>query len=143
MFDLTPSERRGALVLLALVVLGALADLVRLAPVPAPEPGEPPPAATAPARTGPGAREAGVAPRTDLNAAGEAELDRLPGIGPVLAARIVAHRRTHGPFRRPEELLAVPGIGPRLFGRLEPLVETRESRDSTGRTMQNARHPIE
>jgi competence protein ComEA len=47
-----------------------------------------------------------------------AELDALPGIGPVLAARIVEHRRAHGPFRRVEELRAVRGVGPRLFERL-------------------------
>ena len=49
-------------------------------------------------------------------------LDALPGIGPVLAARIVQHRREHGAFRDPDELLAVRGIGPRLLERLRPLV---------------------
>lgn len=141
MFDLTPSERRGVLVLVALVAIGAAADLLRLAPVAAPEPPElpavsAPPAAAAAAPEGPTTSPAG---KLDLNAATVAELDRLPGIGPVLAGRIVAHREAHGALRRVDELLAVPGIGPRLFSRLEPLVEVRAPRDSNGSAVQIAR----
>jgi competence protein ComEA len=50
------------------------------------------------------------------------ELDQLPGIGPVLARRIVEYRRLHGPFRRLEELRGVRGVGPRLLERLRPRV---------------------
>lgn len=56
--------------------------------------------------------------RVDLNRAGVSELEALPGIGPVLARRIVAHRTRHGPFHRLEDLLAVEGIGPKLLERL-------------------------
>jgi competence protein ComEA len=48
----------------------------------------------------------------DLNEADAEALSRLPGVGPVLAGRIVAARRTRGRFRSLEELLEVPGIGP-------------------------------
>ena len=58
----------------------------------------------------------------DLNAATAAELDGLPGIGPVLAERIVAHRTTNGPFRSVEELDDVPGIGPTIAAELAGLV---------------------
>lgn len=58
----------------------------------------------------------------DLNAATETELDALPGIGPVLAARIVAWREAAGRFTRVGELAEVSGIGPRLLADLEPLV---------------------
>jgi competence protein ComEA len=61
--------------------------------------------------------------RIDLNRAGASELDALPGIGPVLARRIVEHRRQHGPFRSLEELRAVRGLGPRLLERLRPRVK--------------------
>lgn len=132
MFDLTPSERKGALVLVALVALGAVADLLRLEPVAAPpEAGtfaaagaaEVAPAAGGAPRAGAGsAAPPATAAPLDLNTATEADLDRLPGIGPVLASRIVAHRRTHGPFRSPDDLLAVQGIGPRLLERLSPAV---------------------
>lgn len=47
----------------------------------------------------------------DLNAATEADLATLPGIGEVLAARIVAYRKEHGAFRTREELTRVRGIG--------------------------------
>lgn len=56
--------------------------------------------------------------RVDVNRATVGELATLPGIGPKLARRILVHRRHHGPFRRPEDLLAVRGIGLRLLARL-------------------------
>jgi competence protein ComEA len=63
-----------------------------------------------------------VAKRVDLNRADAGELDQLPGIGPVLAGRIVEHRRISGPYRSAEDLLAVRGIGPALFERLRDRV---------------------
>jgi competence protein ComEA len=47
----------------------------------------------------------------DINTAGAVELEALPGIGPVLAGRIVAYREAHGPFGSLRELLRVSGIG--------------------------------
>lgn len=47
----------------------------------------------------------------DLNAATARELESLPGVGPVLAERIVAFRTDRGPFLTVEDLLDVPGIG--------------------------------
>jgi competence protein ComEA len=58
----------------------------------------------------------------DLNTAGVAELDALPGIGPVLAQRIVEYRSRQGPFRSVEELDDVPGIGPAIAAELAGLV---------------------
>ena len=46
-----------------------------------------------------------------LNSATSTELQSLPGVGPVLAERIVAFRDEHGPFGAVEDLLEVPGIG--------------------------------
>lgn len=58
----------------------------------------------------------------DLNAATAESLDALPGIGPVIAARIVAWRATNGPFRTIDELGEVSGIGDAILTQLRPLV---------------------
>lgn len=87
--------------------------------VPIPEP--PLPAAAASPRPAAPAKPA-PAGRLDINRAGVAELQQLPGIGRSLARRIVAHREAGGPFASPEELLRVPGIGPKRLDRLRPWV---------------------
>ncbi len=58
----------------------------------------------------------------DLNRATEAELDALPGIGKVLAGRIVEWREREGPFQSVDDLGKVEGIGPALLAKLAPLV---------------------
>jgi len=58
----------------------------------------------------------------DVNRADEAELQRLPGIGPALAARILAWRADNGGFTSVDELEAVPGIGPAKLAGLRDLV---------------------
>jgi competence ComEA-like helix-hairpin-helix protein len=57
-----------------------------------------------------------------LNAASAQELQRLPGIGPKIAARILAFRAAHGDFATIDELQQVPGVGPRTMARLTPLL---------------------
>ena len=59
-----------------------------------------------------------------INRAPREELERLPGIGPALAARIVEHRQRHGPFRRPEHLLLIRGLSERRLRELLPLITT-------------------
>ncbi|RFU20039.1 ComEA family DNA-binding protein [Geodermatophilus marinus] len=78
-------------------------------------------AGTDPAAAGAGAGAGGASP-VDLNAATAADLDALPGIGPVLAGRIVDHRAQHGRFTSVEQLDDVPGIGPTTYAELAPLV---------------------
>lgn len=73
---------------------------------------------TAPTAGGPPTSPAGAAP-VDLNAATAADLDALPGIGPVLAQRIVDWRAQNGRFGSVEELLEVAGIGPSLLADLQ------------------------
>jgi competence protein ComEA len=58
----------------------------------------------------------------DLNSADVAGLDALPGIGPVLAQRIVDYRSAHGAFHDVGQLQDVTGIGPAKFADLRPLV---------------------
>jgi competence protein ComEA len=58
----------------------------------------------------------------DINTASAALLETLPGIGPVMAERILAYRQEHGPFGRIEDIENVPGIGPMTFEKLKPLI---------------------
>ncbi len=89
---------------------------------PAPEPGDaPPPEETPPEETPPEGAQSGE-PRMNLNAATFDQLDRLPGIGPVLAGRIVTYREENGPFRQVDELTRVRGIGPKTLAALRPLL---------------------
>jgi len=128
---LTPAERRGATVLVFLLLLGAGRDMwvahrmrremvsapsaLPAEPLAPPVEGPPPAPATVPAPP--------VTARLDVNHASAEELDALPGIGPVLARRIVETRRESGRFESPEDLLRVRGVGPRLLERLRPRIE--------------------
>jgi len=57
-----------------------------------------------------------------LSTASAAELERLPGVGPVTAEKIVDHRNEHGPFRSADELTAISGIGPARVDAIRDLV---------------------
>jgi competence protein ComEA len=65
---------------------------------------------------------AGTGGPVDLNTAAVTELDALPGIGPVLAQRIVDYRTRNGAFTSVDQLDDVPGIGPAIFAELAELV---------------------
>lgn len=69
----------------------------------------------------PGGTAAPGAP-VNLNTATVADLDQLPGIGPVLAQRIVDYRTVSGPFASVDQLEEVSGIGPALYAEVSPLV---------------------
>jgi competence ComEA-like helix-hairpin-helix protein len=150
---LTSAERRGALVLILLLLIGAGHDLwccfgarPAAGPVSFPPPASSAGPETLPADTVPAAAPAGPSPGAgrsapragkarapvDLNRAGVPELESLPGIGPTLAGRIAEQRRRYGPFRELEDLLAVRGVGPRLLERLRPWarVTARQAGDS-------------
>ncbi len=55
----------------------------------------------------------------DINSAGYFDLQTLPGIGPVLAERIMAYRDSVGAFRSADELLNVQGIGEKKYARIK------------------------
>nr|MBA2462889.1 ComEA family DNA-binding protein [Actinomycetota bacterium] len=69
-----------------------------------------------------GAAVAGAGARISLSSASEAELDTLPGVGPVTAQKIVDYRAAHGGFSSVDDLDAIPGIGPARLEQLRELV---------------------
>jgi competence protein ComEA len=58
----------------------------------------------------------------EINTASQAELESLPGIGPVTASKIIAYREEKGLFKTVEQILDVPGIGPATFERIKDLI---------------------
>lgn len=60
--------------------------------------------------------------RISLTTASQDELETLPGVGPVLAERIIAHRERSGGFTAVEDLLQIEGIGDKTFAQLRDLV---------------------
>ena len=72
---------------------------------------DPPPGSPPADGAGPAGGVAGTGGPVDLNAASVSDLDGLPGIGPVLAQRIVDWRTAHGRFASVEQLREVTGIG--------------------------------
>ena len=81
----------------------------------------PPPSAFAGTGPSPSTGAGGAAP-IDLNAAAAGDLDHLPGIGPVLAERIVSWRTEHGRFASVDQLRQVSGIGESKYQQLKARV---------------------
>lgn len=63
--------------------------------------------------------------RININTASAVDLERLPGIGPVYAQRIVAYRESNGPFGDPSQIMEVKGIGEGRYGEIEALITVR------------------
>jgi competence protein ComEA len=63
----------------------------------------------------------------NLNTASVTELMQLPRIGQKTAERIIAFRKQHGGFQRPEELMNVKGIGEKSYAKLKPFLAATTS----------------
>ena len=77
---------------------------------------------------GPNKAEADDRTPVDINKATVEGLTAIPGIGKVMAQRIVAWREEHGPFRRVEDLMKIKGIGEKSFDKIRPYVKVSKSR---------------
>jgi len=75
--------------------------------------------------TGNGGLQSGSSLSIDINRATALELEALPGIGPKLARQIVEDRTANGPFRSPEDLLRVKGIGQAKLEQIKDLIVFR------------------
>jgi competence ComEA-like helix-hairpin-helix protein len=73
----------------------------------------------------------------DINRASEAEFEKLPGIGPELARRIVNYRKKHGPYRRVEDLMVIRGMGVKKWRALRRYLAVGKKSHPPGHT---ARH---
>ncbi|NLM36757.1 MAG: helix-hairpin-helix domain-containing protein [Firmicutes bacterium] len=80
----------------------------------------------APVPPGDAAAEEAASFRLDPNTASYEELQILPGIGPVLAARIIEYRETVGKFQTIDDLLAVKGIGEKTLAKIRPYLVIKE-----------------
>ena len=65
-------------------------------------------------------------PPVNINTATVKQLSRLPGVGEVIAQRIVNHREKSGKFRKVEELLVIQGISKKKLEKLRPLIAVEE-----------------
>ncbi|WP_462325181.1 ComEA family DNA-binding protein [Desulfoplanes sp.] len=61
------------------------------------------------------------ADQINLNTATEAQLTTLPGIGAVIASRVIEFRKAH-PFKSVDEIMDVKGIGPKVFAKIKPMI---------------------
>ncbi len=74
-------------------------------------------------------------PKIDVNTATLSQLKGLPGIGPVIAERILELLEKSGPFKRIEDLMNIRGIGEKKFLKLKDLITVETpKRQSEGRS---------
>jgi competence protein ComEA len=66
----------------------------------------------------------------DINNASLEELEKLPGIGPTTAQKIIDYRELFGPFLRIEDIVNVSGIGPATFDEIKDLITVGDQSDS-------------
>ncbi len=77
-------------------------------------------------------------PKIDLNTATLSQLNGLPGIGPVIAERILELREKSGPYKRIEDLMNIRGIGEKKFLKLKDLITVKTPKQESEGKIQNS-----
>jgi competence ComEA-like helix-hairpin-helix protein len=77
-------------------------------------------------------------PKIDLNKATLSQLNGLPGIGPVIAERILELREKSGPFKRIEDLMNIRGIGEKKFLKLKDLITIKPPKQESEVSIQQS-----
>ena len=111
--DTLPGANPDALNLAAALEDGAKVDVPLL---------NPPTQKAATAAPGPLPDSAPLTGPININQATQSELESLPGIGPVIAQRIIAYRDENGVFTTPEAIQNVSGIGPATYDKIRDLI---------------------
>jgi len=94
-------KRIGILTLL-IVVVGLIFGFVHITPAQKPQKQLPPQ----------------QVPRININTASLNELISLPGVGQVIAQRIIEYRDKHGPFRRPQDIIIIKGMSEKKYHKI-------------------------
>ena len=71
-----------------------------------------------------GKAEGGGGKKVNINSADASQLALLPRVGPSVAQRILEYRKQNGPFKKPEDLMLVQGIGEKTYQLIKPYVAT-------------------
>lgn len=125
MWNFTQNEQRALLFLISTFVIGLGVQLYQKKFQPFPSVSSVSFAQEEPAlvvSSSQGETEVSPSFKFDLNHASADELEKIPGIGPALAQRILEWREAHGPFRQIEELLEVKGIGTKTLEKMRPFL---------------------
>lgn len=62
----------------------------------------------------------------NINTASSSELQKLPRVGPKTAEKIISYRESHGPFKNPEQITNVQGIGPKTYEKMKNMIKVQD-----------------
>jgi comEA protein len=122
-FNFTPQEIKALILLLVTLVVGSGITLYkRTHPQFAPELVVEKREVNFPSQAQFSSHQESKEMKININQATAAQLQLLPGVGPVLSERIIKYRESQGRFEKIEDLMQVQGIGPKTFQQVKDLL---------------------